>query len=271
MCKLRHYLIFIVKNRQVYRKSEICRMQAEMIILFFLVAGIYASAGFGGGSSYLAVLALYALPMATLRPAALLCNLVVVGGNLLIFRKNEHLKLRQSAPLVLAGLPMAFLGGYWKISERHFFILLGVSLLVAAMAMWIQSRPFEAPPESRPLPVPANLGLGGGLGLLAGLTGIGGGIFLSPVLNLLRWDKPKTIAATASLFIFCQSAAGLAGQLTAGFAIDWPFVLPLLGAVLLGGQIGARWSAGWFPQKTVRNLTAILVFYAGINILWRHL
>ena len=246
-------------------------VQTEILILFFLIAGVYASAGFGGGSSYLAVLALYALPMTTLRPAALLCNLVVVSGNLFIFWKNDQLKLRQSAPLVLAGLPLAFLGGYWKISERHFFLLLGASLVIAALAMWIQSRPAEPTRTESTLPVSANLGLGGSLGLLAGLTGIGGGIFLSPVLNLLRWDNPKVIAATASLFIFCQSAAGLAGQLTRNAAIGWSSVLPLLAAVLLGGQIGARWSAGWFPQKTVRNLTAVLEFYAGITILWRHL
>lgn len=250
---------------------EFCVVQTEILILFFLIAGIYAAAGFGGGSSYLAVLALFALPMTTLRPAALLCNLVVVSGNLLIFRRNGQLKLRQSAPLVLAGFPLAFLGGYWKISERHFFILLGAALIMAALAMWIQTGLAQSRFEVRHLPIPANLGLGGGLGLLAGLTGIGGGIFLSPVLNLLRWDAPKNIAATASLFIFCQSAAGLAGQLTGGFVIDWKFVLPLLAAVLLGGQIGARWSTGWFPQKIVRNLTAILVFYAGINILWRQL
>lgn len=250
---------------------EFCLVQTEILILFFIIAGIYASAGFGGGSSYLAVLALFALPMTTLRPAALLCNLVVVSGNLLIFRSNGQLKLRQSAPLVLAGLPLAFLGGYWKIGERHFFIILGAALVMAALAMWIQTSLTQSRPEVRYLPIPASLGLGGGLGLLAGLTGIGGGIFLSPVLNLLRWNTPKNIAATASLFIFCQSAAGLAGQLTGGFVIDWEFVLPLLAAVLLGGQIGARWSAGWFPQKIVRNLTAILVFYAGINILWRHL
>lgn len=244
----------------------------EILIFFFLIAAVYASAGFGGGSSYLAVLAIYALPMATLRPAALLCNLIVVSGNLLIFWKNDHLKLRKSAPLVLAGIPMAFLGGYWKIGERYFFLLLGFSLVTAALAMWIQARAaVTRADDSRSLPAQTNVGLGGGLGLLAGLTGIGGGIFLSPILNLLRWDTPKVIAATASVFIFCQSVAGLAGQLSRDSAVDWYFILPLLAAVLLGGQIGARLSAGWFPQNIVRNLTAVLVLYAGITILWRHL
>lgn len=247
-------------------------MQAELIVLFFLVAAFYASAGFGGGSSYLAIMTFFGLSMATLRPVALLCNMVVVSGNLYVYWQSGHLNWRKAAPLVLSGLPFAFLGGYWKLSERHFFILLGFSLLAAATAMWIQNRPalFQSGRKT-PLATGANLSLGGGLGLLAGLTGIGGGIFLAPVLHLIRWDAPKTIAATASLFIFCQSASGLTGQLIHGNAPDWPLILPLLLAVWLGGQLGVRISVGRFPQHAVRNLTALLVFYAGITILWRYL
>lgn len=246
-------------------------MQIEVLLLFFVIALVYSSAGFGGGSSYLAVLALFAIPMDTLRPTALICNLVVVSGNLIIFWKNDHLKIHRSAPLVLAGIPLAFLGGYWKLSERSFFLLLGAGLLLAAIAMWAQNQKVKPQSTESTLALPVNWTLGGTLGLMAGLTGIGGGIFLSPLLNLMRWDTPKVIAATASLFIFCQSAAGLAGQMTRQPAIDWAFILPLLAAVLLGGQIGARWSAGWFPQSGVRNLTAALVFYAGLTILWRNL
>lgn len=246
-------------------------MQVELIFLFFFIALVYSSAGFGGGSSYLAIMALLGLPMMTLRPVALLCNLVVVSGNLIIFWKNGQLRWQQSAPLVLAGIPLAFLGGYWRLGERAFFLLLGLSLLAATLAMWQQNRSGEKSNGHAPLSIGANSGIGGGLGLLAGLTGIGGGIFLAPVLHLLRWDTPKVIAATASLFIFCQSAAGLGGQMAQGAAIDWKMVLPLLAAVWLGGQLGARWSTRRLPQTTVRSLTAALVFYAGVNILWRHL
>lgn len=247
-------------------------MHYDLLLLFFFIAAIYASAGFGGGSSYLAVLALYSTPMATLRPVALLCNLVVVSGNLFIFWRKGHLNWRKSMPLVLSGIPFAFGGGYWKLSEGVFFVLLGSSLIAAALAMWLQRNPSNAAGiEARALSGATNAGLGGGLGFLAGLTGIGGGIFLSPALQLLRWDSPKVIAATASLFIFCQSAAGLTGQLLRQPAIDWGLVLPLLLAVWVGGQIGVRWSAGKSPQALVRNLTAALVFYAGVNILWRYL
>lgn len=247
-------------------------MQPELFFLFFLIAVIYASAGFGGGSSYLAVLTLFSIPMATLRPVALLCNLVVVVGNLWIFHRNGFLRWRKSSLVVLAGLPFSFLGGYWKLSERGFFVLLGFSLLAAGLAMLLQPKQevLESGAHRRLAPT-GDVALGGGLGLLAGLTGIGGGIFLSPVLQLLRWDTPKTIAATASLFIFCQSTAGLAGQLTRQATINWTFVWPLLLAVWAGGQVGARWSAIRLSQILVRNLTAALVLYAGVNILWQYL
>ena len=246
-------------------------MESTLILLFFTIALLYSSAGFGGGSSYLAVLALYSMPMDTLRPTALLCNLVVVFGNLFVFWKHGFLQVRKCAPLVLSGLPFAFIGGYWRLSERAFFILLGLSLVAAALAMWRQNRPLASLDRDEDLPAKANVSIGGGLGLLAGLTGIGGGIFLSPVLHLLRWGSPKVIAAAASLFIFAQSASGLSGQLAQGVRIEWAFVLPLLGAVWLGGQLGVRLSAKKIPQLAIRNLTGLLVFYAGINILIRNL
>jgi uncharacterized membrane protein YfcA len=113
--------------------------------------------------------------------------------------------------------------------------------------------------------------LGSGIGYLSGLVGIGGGIFLAPLLHLLRWAEPKKIAATASFFILVNSAFGLAGQWWSGrFQLDPGFVLPLLAAVFLGGQLGSRISALRFRQAEVRWVTAALVFYAGLNILWKH-
>lgn len=246
-------------------------MPLELVLLFFGIAFLYASAGFGGGSSYLAILVLFGLPMEFLRPTALFCNLVVVSGNLIVYWRQGQMNWRKMAPLALAGIPLAFIGGYWRLSEQVFFVLLGASLIIAALAMWIQNRPIPEPKAGQKLSAPANLGLGGGLGFLAGLTGIGGGIFLSPVLYLLRWDTPKTIAATASFFIFCQSASGLGGQILQGINLKWSLLLPLLAAVWLGGQLGVRWSSSRFTQKTVRTITSLLVLYAGLSILWQHL
>ncbi len=254
-----------------FQFNEPGMVHPELIALFFAVALLYASAGFGGGSSYLAILALWGLPMAVLRPAALLCNLVVVSGNILTYWRARQINWQKTLPLALTGIPLAFLGGYLKLSERVFFILLGFSLIVAAIAMWLQNRAESTAPSAKSLSPKTNLGLGGSLGFLAGLTGIGGGIFLSPVLHLLRWDAPKTISAAASFFILCQSAAGLGGQIAQGILLQPHFLFPLLMAVALGGRLGVYWSTHRFPQKTVRNITGLLVFYAGLNLLWQYL
>ena len=245
----------------------------ELVLIFFIVAAIYASAGFGGGSSYLAAMSLFGLGMSVMKPWALLCNVVVVTGGTYIFWKTGHLSLKKIWPLVVASVPMAFLGGAIPLREKTFFVLLGSSLVLISLLMLFQRR-FAAgkPTQSAAIkryPVGLSAFWGGAVGLLSGMVGIGGGIFLAPLLHLLRWDVPKNIAATASFFILVNSIAGLSGQLWQHtFQINWAFVLPLMAAVLLGGQIGSRVSALKFKQQQVLWATALLVFYAGVNVLW---
>ena len=250
-------------------------MNIELVLLFFFIAGIYASAGFGGGSSYLAAMAMFGLSMNVMRPAALLCNIVVVAGGSWIFRTNGLLDYRKTLPLCLASMPLAFLGGLTPLKEKTFFLLLGGSLVVSAVLMALQNRQSSGDEDkSTVLPPPSSwlpAALGAGIGYLSGVVGIGGGIFLAPVLHLLRWDTPKRIAATASFFILLNSIFGLVGQLWSGQGqFDAYFLVPLLAAVFLGGQLGSRLSAWQLRQSQVRWVTALLILYAGVNILMKY-
>lgn len=244
----------------------------DLILIFFVIAAVYASAGFGGGSSYLAIMSLYGLQQNVMRPTSLLCNVVVVTGGIYILWKSGYLNLKKMIPLSIASIPMAFIGGLIPLKDSIFFLLLGTSLVIAAILMFFQKY-FNTLNTQSSTPNPEILKgglLGGGIGFLSGMVGIGGGIFLSPILNLLKWDTPKHIAATASFFILVNSISGLFGQFIKNPYLDWQFILPLMLSVLIGGQLGSRLSALKLNQSLVRQVTAILVFYAGVNILWTH-
>lgn len=251
-------------------------MESELVVLsalFFLVALVYASVGFGGGSSYLAFMSYLSVNFLVLRPTALMCNIVVVAGGTLIFFRQGALNLRKSLPFVIASIPMAFLGGYYKISERTFFILLGLTLISAAILLWFQNKLQRQQHETtrKSDSIMTNAALGGGIGLLSGLVGIGGGIFLSPVLHLVNWDRARSISAMASFFILVNSISGLAGQLSQSAEIDWGFVWPLLLAVFAGGQIGSRLGARTFNPLVIKRVTAIIILIAGINTLVKYI
>ncbi len=246
----------------------------EILLFFFVIAFVYASVGFGGGSSYLAILALYAFSFTEMRLIALICNIIVVTGGTIIFIKNNQVNWKKILPLALVSVPMAFLGATIKLSQKTFFIILGCSLIVAAILLWIQTRRMA----KKNLAVKNKSNylrdgfLGGSIGMLSGMVGIGGGIFLSPLLNLIKWDTPKRIAATASIFIFANSIAGIAGQLTT-FPVDFNVtrIVLLCIAVFVGGQLGSRMGAIKFNPLVIRSLTAALVLFAGIEVLLKHL
>ncbi len=242
----------------------------ELIIIFFLIALIYSAAGFGGGSSYLAVLALYDLPYTAIRSTALLCNIAVVSQSTVSYARSGLLRWRRVLPLVLTSVPMAFVGGMWPLKARTFYLLLGTALLMAALLMvWRMRR--GAPRATSTLPAWSSPLIGGAIGLLSGLVGIGGGIFLSPVLHLTGWDTPRRIAATTSLFILLNSMAGLAGQiLNPDFRLA-PGLTPwLVLAVLLGGILGTRFTIHKASPATIRGITAVLITLVAIRLLWRY-
>jgi len=245
--------------------------QIILIVGFFLIAMIYASVGFGGGSSYLALLAqpMFELLPETIRPTALLCNIIVVTGGTIIFYRQGKISWKEVWPFLVASVPMAYIGGFWKLDQHVFFIILGATLVIAAFFLWIQP-PVEQ--KGKYNSTFSNITLGGGIGFLSGLVSIGGGIFLSPVLHFMNWSEAKGISALASLFILVNSISGLAGQIHRGVSsLDWAFLIPLLIAVFVGGQVGSRLGAYRFNPLYIKRITAALILVAGVNILIEHL
>ncbi len=238
-----------------------------LALIFFFIAAIYSAAGFGGGSSYLATLSLLSIPFENMRMTALICNVIVVCSSVFLFNKYQYLHWKRIIPLIVFSIPMAFLGGQLLIQERFFFLLLAISLLLASMAMMFDKRTSVVK-----IPKYGNAFIGGGIGFLSGVVGIGGGIFLSPLLHLGRWGKPKTIAATSAIFILVNSIAGILGQYaTYGFNIDLNRLIVLILGVFLGGQIGVRLTIFRFNPILVRRITAIVILIISLRLLFKYL
>ncbi len=237
-------------------------------IAFFAIAFLYSSVGFGGGSSYLLLLALFFVSVPFIRTAALLCNITVVSGSVLIYYKKGLLDFKKYLPFVLISIPLAFLGARFKLTERTFFIILGISLIAAAVLLLWRSLNINTNHTTKNYPYYTSWLFGGAIGFLAGLVGIGGGIFLAPILNLMKWEKPLKIAALASFFILVNSMSGLVGLYSSGnFEFILKDTLILIFAVFLGGQLGIRTSIKWFDGNKIRILTAILIIVVAVKIL----
>ncbi len=240
-----------------------------LMLGFFVIATLYSSVGFGGGSSYLALLTLVLTSFFAIRTTSLVCNLVVVSGSCYLYYKNGHLDFKKFLPFVLSSIPMAFIGASFRLKEQVFFIVLGVSLILSALALIYQTYISKKSEEINiAYPPYATYFLGCAIGLLSGMVGIGGGIFLAPVLNHLRWDKAIKIAALASFFILVNSISGLIGLLNKGtFELPWREGTGLIIAVFIGGQLGIRISLGKFTGKSIQLVTGILVLFVGVRVL----
>ncbi|NCT09394.1 MAG: sulfite exporter TauE/SafE family protein [Flavobacteriia bacterium] len=243
-----------------------------IILLFFTIAILYASVGFGGGSSYLAILALTDIAYTEMRATSLLCNILVVSGNVLLYHQQKNIDFKKIIPLVILSIPLAYFGGYLKITQNFFFILLGFILLIASIIMWISKKIVSDKEISTKPNLKKNLLYGGFIGFISGMVGIGGGIFLAPLLHLTNWDSPKKIAATASIFILVNSLAGLGGQISnPDFSLNWNLTFILLVSVFIGGQIGNRISSKFFTPNFLKKATAILIAFVSLRILWKNL
>ncbi len=246
-----------------------------LVPAFFITALLYALVGFGGGSTYSALLALAGTDYRIMPILALVCNIIVVSGGTFRFYRAGHFELRRAVPWVIASVPAAWLGGSIEISERFFTGLLGAVLLLAGLQILFRfsetGGTHDMYPVGRHPFLPFTVGAV--LGFLAGAVGIGGGIFLAPVLYLLRWGNARNIAGMCSFFILVNSLSGLAGQLMkigdAAFFMQMEAYLWLFPAVFVGGQIGARMGAVRLDPKIIRILTALLILYAATQMLWR--
>ena len=242
-----------------------------MILLalsFFLTALLYAAAGFGGGSTYTALLVLADTDYRAVPVISLLCNILVVSVGTWRFARAGHLDWQRSWPLFLLSVPAAWLGGRLHVGETLFVGLLAVSLLLAGLLMlWQPHWQRETAAPRRALWVDPLAG--GVLGFLAGVVGIGGGIFLAPLLYLLRWGAPRAIAATCAAFILVNSIAGLVGQASKGFGAAGAVMADhaaLFPAVLVGGFIGSGIGAKRIDPNWVRVLTALLILYVAVRL-----
>lgn len=236
---------------------------------FFVTAVLYASVGFGGGSTYSALLLLARFDYRLLPLLSLGCNVVVVTGGTVRFARSGTMPWRGALVLSLVAAPFAFLGGLTPVKQATFLFLLGLSLVLAGLALLLPRAPER---EARPARLAKAMPFAAApLGYLAGIVGIGGGIFFAPLLHLTRWDGARRIAATTSLFILINSLAGIAGQLAkrdpGAFGEAIAYGLPLLIAVVVGGQIGSLLAQRLLPERVIRWLTAALTIWAGSRLL----
>ena len=237
-------------------------------ILFFITAILYSSVGFGGGSTYLALLLIWDIPYYIFPVIALLCNIIVVTGNSINYVRAGNHNFKLLTPFLIGSIPLAFFGGTVVIEKEIFEILLFFVLSVAGLLLLINNKSYE---EKNIIIKKLNLfvsfGIGSILGLISGIVGIGGGIFLSPILFLLKADKPKNIVTTASLFILINSIFGIFGQLTKEIVLNkiilyWPLFL----TVLIGGLIGNYLNLKTFSNKVLTLITSLLVIFVAFRM-----
>lgn len=237
-----------------------------LALSFFVIAFFYATVGFGGGSSYLAVLAVSDIPYELIPALGLICNLLVVSGGCWNYYRKGYFNKQLILPFVSGSVPMAFIGGMFSITEKTFLSILCASLIIAGIRLLLTS-PSATEEVHRPSTF-VSFSVGAVLGLLSGMIGIGGGIFLSPLMLNLRWGKPKDVAAAACVFICLNSVAGLVGQMSKFFSLSIFDYWPLFLAVFVGGHLGSRLGThAKISEKWIQRGTAALILFISVRLL----
>ena len=236
--------------------------------LFLVTAVLYSSVGFGGGSTYLALLLIWNVPYFIFPVVALSCNVIVVSGNCFNYIRSGNLNLKLLIPYLIGSIPLAFIGGSLPVEKRLFEILLFLVLATAGALLLLNFKSYDDKEESyRKISIPISIFIGGVLGFISGVVGIGGGIFLSPILFLIRAGRPKHIVTIASIFILINSISGIIGQLTKNAVLaEVQNYWYLLAAVLVGGQVGNFLNLKIFPTRILALVTSILVLFVAVRM-----
>jgi hypothetical protein len=245
----------------------------DELIVAALAAGMlvaafgYAAVGHGGASAYLAAMALAGVAPAEMRPVALLLNVLVSSLGTYKFWRAGHFRWRLFWPFALVSIPMAYLGGAITLPGQAYKILVGAVLLYAAWQLWRSAKRGEEMREVREPPLGWAMAIGAAMGLLAGLTGVGGGIFLSPLLLMLGWAGTKQTSAVAAPFILVNSLAGLAAVFVAKSTAMPSYAWALAPAVVVGGWLGAEYGSRRFANPVVRRVLAVVLGLAGAKMI----
>jgi len=239
-----------------------------LAILFFVTATLYSSVGFGGGSTYLALLLIWDFPYFIFPVIALFCNIIVVSGNCINYIRAGNLNFKLLFPYLVGSIPLSYLGGSLSIEKELFKILLFIVLSIAGILLLLKFKSYEEKNESyKKTPLVFSLLVGSTLGFMSGAVGIGGGIFLSPILFLIKAAKPKHIITAASLFILINSFSGILGHLTKNnIFTEMQSYWYLFLAVLIGGQIGNFLNLKIFPTRILALVTAFLVLFVATRM-----
>jgi uncharacterized protein len=237
-------------------------------IFFFITAIFYSSVGFGGGSTYLALMLIWDIPYYIFPIIALFCNIIVVSGNSINYVRTGNLNLRLLMPYLAGSIPFAFLGASISIDKELFEVLLFFVLFTAGILLLIKSKSFnEDKIKLRQIPKILSIFIGAIIGFISGIVGIGGGIFLSPFLFLMKAGYPKHITTTASLFILINSIFGVVGQLTKDIVSnEFLDYWPLFFIVFMGGQIGNFMNIKFLSNKILASITSLLVIFVAVRM-----
>jgi uncharacterized protein len=260
-----NYVFPALKRRAILFEFTMSYADIIFLSLFIgVIAFLYSSVGHAGASGYIAVMALWGLQVGEIRPTALILNILVASITAFQFWEAGHFSWKLFWPFALLSIPAAYFGGYLQLSAPVLKMIIGLVLLFSAVRLFFRRGD---PPQIAPPSLPTSIGVGAGIGFLSGLTGTGGGIFLTPTLLFFKWAHIRQAAAVSALFILVNSISGLVGYFTS------THYLPALGimvgpAAVIGGVLGSRLGSRRFPVRTISLMLATVLVIAGAKLIF---